>query len=188
MTGNENVKPIAKLLEAVRGVVDRDIKLGLYEGEDLRLTIEARKEAVKQLADQGLSNRQIAKAVGADEATVRRDKGAANAAKSAANAAPSKTSKPKKTEPVAHDDCEDGFLNDYGEMAPADKEADDACRIRGFLFRARESTFCAETDDLKGLVCTREMLEAAREAAAAWLKVCQLMEIQDGKKSEDQAA
>jgi|SRR5262245_28619158 len=44
-------------------------------------------------------------------------------------------------------------------------------RIRAFLDRAEESVLAARVDDLGGLVCTRDMHEAAEEAARAWNKV-----------------
>jgi transposase len=69
----QNAKPVAKLLEAVHDVIERDINLGLYKPEMLRLTVEARKEVVKQLTDQGLSTREIAKIMGTTKSTVHRD-------------------------------------------------------------------------------------------------------------------
>jgi len=54
----------------------------------MKLSVGDRKEAVKLLTDQGLSNRQIAKVVGASEPTVRRDRAASNDAKTASNDAP----------------------------------------------------------------------------------------------------
>jgi hypothetical protein len=68
----------------------------------------------------------------------------------------------------------DNFLTDEGDYAPADLEADAACRIRGFLYRAQQSAFAAQTDSLKNLACTKEMLVAAQEATKAWAEVCNL--------------
>src|ERR1035437_8099189 len=50
------------------------------------MTVEARKEAVAQLHEQGLSQRQIATKVGADHSTVSRDLAGANAPENGANA------------------------------------------------------------------------------------------------------
>jgi transposase len=69
----ENAKPVIKAIEALREIRDRDVSLGLYDEETMRLTIEARKKVVKELSKQGLSDRQIAKAVGSHRSTVRRD-------------------------------------------------------------------------------------------------------------------
>jgi transposase len=87
-TKAQNALPVAKAIEALYEIVERDVGLGLYDAQTLRFTVEARKEVVQKLSEQGLPNRKIAKLVGADEATVRRDLSAANAAPNAANAAP----------------------------------------------------------------------------------------------------
>src|SRR5262245_38009764 len=71
----ENAKPIAKLLEAVRGVMERDVALKLYALEDLRLTIESRKELAKTLIAGGASEREAAQALGVERTTIRRDVG-----------------------------------------------------------------------------------------------------------------
>jgi hypothetical protein len=76
--------------------------------------------------------------------------------------------------PLSRDD--EGFLDDEGNFAPADINADAACRIRGFMYRTQQSTFAAETDDLKGLTPARETVVAARQAADAWNKVAELLE------------
>ena len=72
---------------------------------------------------------------------------------------------------IADTSCEDSSLDDNGNFAPVDPTTDAARRIRGFLYRAQQSTFGAKANDLKGLVCTREMLEAAEDAAKAWTDV-----------------
>jgi transposase len=66
-------KPTIDLMMATRAVMERDIELGLVEPQRLRFTIEARKEIVKQYADAGMSQRQIAKEVGVSKATVATD-------------------------------------------------------------------------------------------------------------------
>ena len=72
---------------AMRHQVDHLVGEGLVDKEHLRATIAppARKEAVIKLKVQGLSNRQIAAAIGASEPTVRRDLAASNDAKTASN-------------------------------------------------------------------------------------------------------
>jgi hypothetical protein len=77
----------------------------------------------------------------------------------------------------------DEFLDDEGDFAAADLEADAAVRIEGFLWRAHQSAFGAETDHLKWLVCTGEMLEAAKAAAKAWNDVVALIETKIAEKS-----
>lgn len=72
----------------------------------LRLTVEARKETVVKLHKQGFSNRKIAAAVGAGEATIRRDLGAPNNAVSAPNDADPGPS--ECDEPHHHPDVEKG--------------------------------------------------------------------------------
>jgi hypothetical protein len=44
-------------------------------------------------------------------------------------------------------------------------------KIRGFLYRAKESKNAANLDWIKGVKPTKEMLAAAEEAAVAWGKV-----------------
>jgi predicted transcriptional regulator len=70
-----NAKPVIKAIEAMREIIDRDVSLGLYDDETMRLTIEARKKVVKELSKQGLSQRQIAKVVGGSRGTVQNDLG-----------------------------------------------------------------------------------------------------------------
>jgi Trp operon repressor len=72
---NKNAKPIAKLLEAVREVIERDLGLKLYSPEDLRLTIESRQKVAKTLIAGGASERDVAHTLGVDRTTIRRDLG-----------------------------------------------------------------------------------------------------------------
>ena len=65
LTGNV----IAAVSAQVRHLVD----VGLVEPDKLRLTIEARREKVKQLIDAGMSQRKAADELGVDEKTVRND-------------------------------------------------------------------------------------------------------------------
>jgi hypothetical protein len=199
-----NAKPVIRLLEAARDIIDRDVDLGLYEMDAVRLTVAARKKTVKQLADQGLSQRQIAKVVGANQATVSRDLGDANASKTDADASPKKAraarKRSKKTSSNGHpaiekrnaladlplsDGCADSFLNDEGDFAPVDQEADEACRIRGFLYRAEQSAFGAQAEKFENLACTEEMLAAAKEAVLAWTETCQTIEERLNLKTKD---
>jgi hypothetical protein len=85
--------------------------------------------------------------------------------------------------PPLEEVASDEFLDDDGDFAAADLEADAACRIRGFLYRAHQSAFGAETDNLRWLVYTREMLEAAKAAAKAWNNVVALIEAKVAEKS-----
>jgi transposase len=102
----DNAAPIARLItafrkakeahedinEAIESIIARDDKLGLY-----KIRKGPRQEQVLLLKDEGLSNRQIAKVLGVNPATVDRDviaATAANAAPTAANAAPTKAPKP----------------------------------------------------------------------------------------------
>jgi transposase-like protein len=56
-------------------------------GGHIKLAIPERREAVKELAEDGLTQRQIADVVGVDQATVHRDINDANASKESANRA-----------------------------------------------------------------------------------------------------
>src|SRR5262245_11012586 len=74
----ENAAPIVKVVEALREVIDRDIDLGLYTPETLkkfRLTVEARREVVRQLSQEGKSTREIANQVGVSHVQVAKDLG-----------------------------------------------------------------------------------------------------------------
>jgi hypothetical protein len=66
-------KPTIDLLNATRAIIERDIGLGHVTRDRLRFTIEARKEEVKKLADTGMSQRDIAKAVGVSHTQVQND-------------------------------------------------------------------------------------------------------------------
>lgn len=85
--GSDKFTKIAgSLLADVRDLVDWGVEGGHTTEQQLRLTISARKEAVAKLHEQGLSQRQIAAAVGADKHTVLRDLAGANAPANGANA------------------------------------------------------------------------------------------------------
>src|SRR5262245_14111069 len=72
----DHSKATIDLLLATKAVVERDLGLGLITEDQLRYTIEARKELVKKLRAEGLSQSQIAKATGVSRRTVRDDLGA----------------------------------------------------------------------------------------------------------------
>jgi hypothetical protein len=95
--------------------VGRETELGLYAPETLHLTVEARKEAVKQLADQGMSNRQIAKVVGASPATIGRDLGVSNETEGVSNETPPNDPEPQPAEPSP--DPDQGELPDNGSSS-----------------------------------------------------------------------
>src|SRR5262249_28024691 len=61
----------------------------------------------------------------------------------------------------------DEFLDDEGNYAPVDLLAGEAARGRGFLYRAQQSVFAAQAESFKDIECKREMVEAAKEVAAA---------------------
>jgi len=93
---------------------------------------------------------------------------------------------------VDPDDDDDAFLDDRGHIAAIDQEADIACRIRGLLFRARQSTFAAEEEleEFNDLVCTEETREAVTKAAKTWAALLQEMNrrapVEDGSASKPQ--
>lgn len=66
-------KATIDLFNATKAIVERDIGLGLITPERLRWTIEARKQVAKELADKGMSQRQIAEATGVSKPQVQRD-------------------------------------------------------------------------------------------------------------------
>jgi hypothetical protein len=73
MSDEKFTKIAAGLLTNVRDLVDWGVDGGHTTTDRLRLTVEARKEAVSELHKQGLSTRQIGAVVGATHTTVRRD-------------------------------------------------------------------------------------------------------------------
>jgi IS30 family transposase len=86
MSDEKFTKIAAGLLTNVRDLVDWGVDGGHTTTDRLRLTVEARKEAVAKLHKQGLSQRGIASVVGAHQATVSRDLSDANGSKSDTNA------------------------------------------------------------------------------------------------------
>jgi N6-adenosine-specific RNA methylase IME4 len=91
MSDDRFTKITAGLLTKVRDLVDWGIEEGHTTADQLRLTIEARRELVAKLVEGGLSQRQAAKALGVDEGTVRGDL----RKNSAPNAEKSRTSQTK---------------------------------------------------------------------------------------------
>jgi N6-adenosine-specific RNA methylase IME4 len=92
---NENAKPTIDLLLATKAVIERDLKLGLVTENQLRFTVEARKETAKKLAAEGFSTRDIAAVTGADQSTIVRDLRDANASENDANASKNGANAPK---------------------------------------------------------------------------------------------
>jgi predicted transcriptional regulator len=91
----QNAQPVVKLMnalheaeEATEDIINRDVEHGLYQ-----LKAGPRKEQVKLLADQGLSQRDIAKVLGVPKSTVHDDLSAQNRAPIAQNRAPELDSK-----------------------------------------------------------------------------------------------
>ncbi|MGI0034299.1 MAG: DNA N-6-adenine-methyltransferase [Nitrososphaera sp.] len=77
--------PLLKIRDGLIKLGEWGIANGYTTRERLRLTVNARKEAVLQLSGQGLSQRHIAKAVGASRMTVSRDLGVTDGTKSVTN-------------------------------------------------------------------------------------------------------
>lgn len=73
--GEAFTKIAGKLLTDCRDLVDWGIESGHTTQDQLRLTVAARRERATELIEGGLSQRQAAKALGVDPATVRQDLG-----------------------------------------------------------------------------------------------------------------
>ena len=73
MTDDKFTKIASGLLVQVRDLVEWGIDTGNTTAEELKLTIPARREKVRQLSDAGMSQRQIAEVVGVSPATVNDD-------------------------------------------------------------------------------------------------------------------
>jgi hypothetical protein len=93
----EFTKLLGNHLLNAKGFLDWGIDRGFTTPEDLRLTIEKRKETARELVNGGMSRRQAAKALGVDKRTIGRDLGH-NAPKSGAEC----TTKPAATR-TAHE-------------------------------------------------------------------------------------
>src|SRR5262249_44170750 len=68
---------------------------------------------------------------------------------------------------AAADEAGKLYLDDEGNFAPDDPQADAICRERGFLYRAEQSALGAKIN-LRNLVCTKAMIQAAKQAVDAW--------------------
>jgi hypothetical protein len=102
---HDHSKVTADVIRAAMALAQRDVDLGLLTVEQIesiprtRFAPVERQKIAAALSAQGMTNRQIAKAVGADEKTIRRDlDGAAIAAEGAANAAPEQPARRKRKE------------------------------------------------------------------------------------------
>jgi hypothetical protein len=69
-----------------------------------------------------------------------------------------------------------------GSYAVVDYKRPPRMRVDGFLFRANESVRGARMDNMAGLV-TKELLEAARDAATAWGELYRAMEVEYGQEN-----
>jgi hypothetical protein len=173
-------------LKTLKAQMPQGIKWEQYL-EDHGLTIGRRgADELIQIAD----GRTTIEKVRADKAESVAKSRAALALRSAEDADEPQASAEAMKVKFAETEKEDSFLDDDGDFAPVDPAADDACRIRGFLYRAQQSTFAAEADELKGLVCTSEMVEAARKVITAWTALLQEMNrrapVEDGSASKPQ--
>jgi hypothetical protein len=68
---------------------------------------------------------------------------------------------------AAADEAGKLYLDDEGSFAPDDPQVDAICRERGFLYRAEQSALGAKIN-LRNLVCTKAMIQAAKQAVDAW--------------------
>jgi Trp operon repressor len=83
----DNGKITEDLIRATMAVVERDVGLGIISVERTRYAMVDRKKIAKELADKGLSARQIAKVTGASRKTIDRDLGS-NDPKNGSNVPP----------------------------------------------------------------------------------------------------
>src|SRR5260370_17888596 len=90
MNKKQQAQVAVGLLPSTKAVVERDVGLGIVTENQVRLTIEARKEKAKELKDKGLYTRQIAKVTGASQRTIARDVSEPNGSKSEPNDPPTK--------------------------------------------------------------------------------------------------
>jgi hypothetical protein len=80
-------KPLFQIRDGLMDLAQWGTDQGLTTPERFRLTREARKEEVRMLANAGMPQRQIAKAVGVERSTVQRDLGARKAPQNEAKSA-----------------------------------------------------------------------------------------------------
>lgn len=74
-TDEDFTKLLGEHLINAKGFYDWGIQRGLTKPEDVRLTIEKRKETARALVDSGMSQRDAAKALGVSSKTIQRDLG-----------------------------------------------------------------------------------------------------------------
>jgi hypothetical protein len=103
----EFTKLLGNHLINAKGFYDWGIGHGLTSPEEVRLTVEKRKEMAKQLVDGGMSKRKAAQALGVSEGTVRGD---LSAQKSRKNAQELRTIEPMPTEEEADADWQDAVF------------------------------------------------------------------------------
>jgi IS30 family transposase len=132
---------------AIEAVIERDVNAGLY-----KLKAGPRKEQVKLLADQGLSNRQIAKVLGVHHKTVDRDVAGANAPPTGANAAPDRDVGGPNGPPIVDNQA-------IIEKAKAEAKAEAEASFQQVLKAALDT---ALKENEKKLLTTKKELEEAK--------------------------
>jgi hypothetical protein len=154
MSDQDFTKIASKLLLDIRDLVDWGVEGGHTTQEQLRLTVGARRQSVKELAAKGLSLRRIADITGLSKTQVDRD----------LNGRPHQGERklsPKGTEIVPKGD-RDRFQGD--EEPGIEDEIDPENYCKAFLIRADQAALFAV---YSGEV-SQEVIEAAEAAASAW--------------------
>lgn len=174
-------KIAGKLLTGVRDLVDWGVDGGHTTPEQLRLTVEARRETAAKLIEGGLSQRQAAKALGVDESTVRadmRENPAENAGKSRTKAerraereselAAKQEALPEKKYGVILADPEWRF-EPYSRETGMDRAADNHYPTSTTDAIGRRAVWSIAADDcVLFLWATVPMLPAALEVMKGW--------------------
>lgn len=180
--GNDDFTKIAgKLLTGVRDLVSWGVDGGHTTPEQLRLTVEARRENAAKLLEGGLSKRQAAKVLGVDESTVRadmRENPADNAGKPRTKAerraeretdlAAKQTALPEKKYGVILADPEWRF-EPYSRETGMDRAADNHYPTSTTDAIGRRAVWSIAADDcVLFLWATVPMLPAALEVMRGW--------------------
>lgn len=179
-------KATIDLLQATKAIVERDLGLGFVTPEQLRFTIEARKQAARELSAKGLSQREIGEIVGADQKTISRDLREASASDFEATASadhPTKAERratreadlaakqaalPDKRYGVILADPEWRF-EPYSRDTGMDRAADNHYPTSATeIIAAREVASIAADDCVLFLWATVPMLPAALQVMQAW--------------------
>jgi hypothetical protein len=136
-THQEITKTLAGLLLAAKDHTDALIAAGIVSNDQLKYVFanrQARAEAVKQLAGEGMSTRKIAALIGVDHTTVVRDVAGANAPKSGANA-PKPNKKNGKGKVGSATSCDFDFEHDK----ETEEEPDHVTRAHAFIWQTNEA-------------------------------------------------